>query len=62
MEFKIHFTHKGENTVDDVEDYFIIKGDTLENIRNKANAETKRRNLDMDINNVWSEEISQELN
>ncbi len=57
MTFKIHFTHKGENVVDDVDDYFIVEGENLVEIRDKANAETKRRNLDMDINNVWSEKI-----
>ena len=57
MKFKIHFTHKGENVADDVEDDFIVDGDNIVEIRDKANAETKRRNLDMDINNVWSEEI-----
>ena len=57
MKFKIHFTHKGENVVDDVEDYFVVEGENIIEIRDKANAETKRRNLDMDINNVWSEEI-----
>ncbi len=55
MKFKIHFTSKGENVVDDVDDYFIVEGDDIVEIRDKANAETKRRNLDVDINNIWSE-------
>ncbi len=57
MKYKINFTHKGENVVDDVEDFFIVEGENIIEIRDNANAETKRRNLDMDINNVWSEEI-----
>ncbi len=60
MTFKIHFTHKGENVVNDLDDYFIVEGENIIEIRDKANAETKRRNLDMDINNVWSEEIKHE--
>ena len=57
MKFKIHFTHKGENVVGEVEDHFIVEGDNIVEIRDKANAETKKRNLDMDVNNIWSEEI-----
>ncbi len=57
MKFKIHFTHKGENVVDDVDDFFIVEGDTLEDIRNNANKELVKRNLDTDRNNCWSEEI-----
>ncbi len=57
MQFKIHFTHKGGNTVDDVEDCFIVEGDTIEEIQKKIREEEVIRNLDMDINNMWSEEI-----
>jgi hypothetical protein len=57
MTFKIHFTHKGENVVDDVDDYFIVEGDTLEDIRDNANKELAKRNLDVHESNVWSEEI-----
>lgn len=57
MKFKIHFTHKGENVVDDVDDYFIVEGKTLGEIRDNANKELVKRNIDANENNCWSEEI-----
>ena len=46
MKFKIHYTLKGNDVTGDVDDYFTVEGDTIEEIRDAANAETKRRNLD----------------
>lgn len=57
MKFKIHFTHKGENVVDDVDDFFIIEGETIYDIRNEFYKELAKRNLDDNKNNCWSEEI-----
>ena len=57
MKYKIHFTHKGQNVVDDVDDFIIVEGETLVEIRDAANAELKKRGLDNDRNDAWSEEI-----
>jgi hypothetical protein len=51
MKFKIHFE------IGDFHDYFIVEGDTIEEVKEKANAEERRRGLDEDENNLWSEEI-----
>jgi len=49
--FRIHFT------INDTEDYFIVSGDTLEEVREKVSKETLNRSLSPDKNNMWSEEI-----
>lgn len=51
MKFKIHYEING------FEDFFIIEGETIEEIREKSDLELKRRDLDVGKNNVWSEEI-----
>ena len=48
MTFKIHFEHE-----DGTEDYYILTGDTVEEIREQSEAELKRRNG----KNPWSEEL-----
>lgn len=47
MKFKIHFT------TGDTEDSIVVSGDTIEEIREKADIETKKRNG----TDCWSEEI-----
>jgi len=51
MKFLIHWT------IEDYEDYIIVEGDTIEEIRQFAKVETDRRGLDETKNNLWSEEI-----
>jgi len=51
MKFKIFFT------VNDYEDYFIIEGATIGEVRKKSDIELEKRGLDLDKNNVYSMEI-----
>ena len=51
MRFEIHFEINGQ------EDYFIIEGEDIEEIKLKASAETDRRGLSEIENNLWSREI-----
>ena len=51
MTLKIHFTVNG------VEDYFIISGDTIQEVRSNAMEATEKRGLDQKENNLWSEKI-----
>jgi hypothetical protein len=51
MKFKIYFT------VGDYEDYVIIEGDTIDDIRDKADRFAESRNLDVKKNNFHSVEI-----
>jgi len=51
MKFEIHFE------VDGYEDYFIIEGEDIEEIKSKAVSETDRRGLSEIKNNLWSREI-----
>ena len=57
MKYRIHYTFKGENPVDDYKDSVVVEGETLVEIRDAANAELKKRGLDTDRNDAWSEEI-----
>jgi len=50
MKFEIHFT------VGDYEDYFIVDGETIEEICAIAKRETDARGLDEKINNLYSVE------
>lgn len=49
MKFRINFEH-----VDGTEDSFIAEGDTIEDIREQADAGVRNRNGQ----NPWSEEIT----
>ena len=51
MRFKVYFTKA------DVEDYFIIEGESLEDVKIKAREELHKRGLTVESNFVWSEEI-----
>jgi|GEM_PF-4302337 len=51
MTFKIHYT------VGNTEDYIIVSGDSIEDIRRRVDIETSQRGLDQEKNNLWSEEI-----
>ena len=51
MKFEIHFT------VGEYEDYFIVEGETIEEICMMAKRKTDARNLDEKINNLYSVEI-----
>jgi hypothetical protein len=53
MTFKIHFT------VNDVEDYIIISGETIDEIKLKAKQQTDMRGLEEIKNNLWSEEVKE---
>ncbi len=48
MKFKIYGT-----TSDGAEDYLVIEGESVEEIREKADSETRKRNW----KDCWSEEI-----
>lgn len=49
LTFKIHFEHR-----DGTEDFVVLSGDTVDEIREKAEAELAKRGG----KNPWSEEIS----
>ena len=49
MTYKIHFEHQ-----DGTPDFFVISGDTIENIRKRASVEFAKRNG----KNPWSEEVT----
>ena len=51
MKFEIHFE------IGDFEDYFIVEGDTIEEIRIKAKRETEKRGLQEKKNNLYSVEL-----
>lgn len=51
MKFRIYFE------VEDIEDFFEVEADTLDEMRDVAKREIDVRNLDVAKNNVWSEEI-----
>ena len=51
MKFEIHFM------VGDYEDFFIVEGETIEEIIGIAKRETDARGLDETINNLWSKKI-----
>jgi len=49
MKFKIHYTIQG------VEDEIIVTGDTIEDIKKRADEEMTRRGVDQSTR--WSEEL-----
>jgi len=51
LRFKIHWT------IQDFEDELIVEGNTIEECRVQADIETNRRGLNIDKNNLWSEEL-----
>ena len=51
MKFKIYFT------VGEYDDYLIVEGDSIEEIRDIASRETRARGLDEKRNNLWSEQL-----
>ena len=51
MVFEIHYTING------TDDFFVITGDSIKEIRQKAKEETDRRNLDQQKNNLWSRQL-----
>ncbi len=50
--FKIHFT------INNTDDYFIVSGETLEEIKKSVVEESLKRGLSQESNSMWSEEIS----
>ena len=50
-EFKIHYE------INDYHDYFIIQGETIEEVKINVKIEADKRELDPVKNNIWSEEI-----
>ena len=52
MKFEIHFS------IGDYDDYFIVEGETIEDIKAIAKRETSARGLTEDNNNLWSREIT----
>lgn len=55
MTFKIHFTING------TQDYFIVSGETLEEVRIKTKEETNKRGLDQIKNNLYSQDVSVQM-
>jgi hypothetical protein len=53
MRIRLHFIHKG---YEDFEDSLIIEGDDVEDLRNQAEKEARRRNVCPE--NCWSEEVT----
>jgi len=51
MKFEIHFE------VGDYKDYFIVEGETMEDIIASASRETDARGLTEERNNLWSKEL-----
>jgi len=51
MKFEIHFE------IGEYEDYFIVDGNTIEEIRKTVKQETDRRGLDEKKNNLYSIEL-----
>ena len=47
MKLRVHFG----------DDSLIIEGDSLEEVRDKADSELKARNIDTEKTHCWSEEI-----
>lgn len=54
MKFKIYYT------VNDYEDYFLIEGDTIEDIKTLTTEACLKRNLHFQINEMHSEQIKDE--
>ena len=52
MKFKLNYT------IDGYDDSLIVEGETIEEIKRKANHElVQKRGLDQEKNNFWSEQI-----
>lgn len=51
MKFKVHYS------LEEYDDFFIIEGDELEEIKEKVFKELFVRGVDTEKNNVWSEEL-----
>jgi len=51
MKFRIHYTIKG------VSDHCDIEGQTIEDVQEKAKRFLEIKGLNVNDNNVWSEEI-----
>ncbi len=51
MKIEIHYT------IDALEDYYILLGDTIEEIQEQNKIEMAKRNLDAERNSCWSKEI-----
>ena len=48
--------------VNGVDDYFTIKGETKEDIREKVGVEMAKRGLEQEKNEMFSREVSEESN
>jgi len=57
MKFKIHWTIG--DWIGDWNDEIVVEGDTIEECREQADIETNRRGLDVEKNNLWSEELKE---
>lgn len=51
MQVRIHWS------IGEYDDSIVVEGDTIEEIREEAEKVVIRRGLDVDKNNLWSEEI-----
>ncbi len=51
IEVEIHYT------IDGFDDYYVLSGDTIEEIKKQNELEMKKRNLDDDKNFCWSRTI-----
>ena len=51
MKFEIHFTING------VDDFFIIEGDTMDLILEKVKYEVEKRGLSEEKNSLWSRKV-----
>jgi len=51
VKFKIHFE------INEYEDFVLLEGETVEEIKEKAKTFAEKRGLDSEKNNMWSEEL-----
>ena len=51
MTFEIHYTING------VDDYYVLSGETMDEILEQNNIEMEKRNLDFKRNNCWSRQV-----
>lgn len=56
MKYRIHFTIN-QDAGYEYEDSFDIEGESIEEIREKVAEQEKIRGLEVEKNNLWSEEI-----
>jgi|APSaa5957512622_1039677.scaffolds.fasta_scaffold89118_2 hypothetical protein len=52
MKFKIHYTAKGQ------EDSYVIEGDNIKEVKRINEAEMEKRELDLQGNSVWAENLA----